>query len=437
MLRKKLEVYISAVDIYSVIDRSNTAFLDSSMTNYFGRFSIIGMIPHRKLLFDGETKINGTIKDIEFLNEIDREIDSFDPEAGFAESLIGYISYDYGMRIMGVQSEHIKDSIPECVLIRFDVIIVEDHVKKTTEIFCNGHIKDADSEMNDILDIVCAAERYTMPNGKGYRTISDVSKNDYVASIRKIKELMRNGEMYVMNMTRTMEVESDSDPFGTFLRLRRISPSPFGTYIDIEGVQIISSSMELLVEINDNEVKTRPIKGTVPRSGDPDKDVSNLKKLRSSDKECSELLMISDLERNDMNRFCIPGTVKVKGFMIPEEYSTVFHTVSEISGVVKEGVTVGKILSCMFPGGSVTGAPKLNVMRYIDHLENCRRGIYTGTICILSPRRSTMNIAIRTMVHKDGMYTIGVGGGITFESDPEEEYMETLQKAKAMLESLE
>ncbi|UAL07256.1 MAG: anthranilate synthase component I family protein [Candidatus Methanogranum gryphiswaldense] len=437
MIRKRLDAYVPIIDIYSRIDRQNTVFLDSSMRNDLGRFSFIGLIPYRTIVFQDFTKVDGTMKGTTFLDEMDNEIGSCDRSPAFADCLMGYISYDHGSSIMGIRSEYNKNNVPECVLIRFDVVIVEDHLNKTTEVFCNGRVKDPDSEIDHIMGIISSVGDHTIPRGKGYRLVSDVKKQDYLRSIMKAKELMIDGEMYVMNMTHTMEVRSDSDPFGTFLRLRKISPSPFGAYMDIEGIQIISSSMELLAEIKDNRIRTRPIKGTVPKTGDPQTDAENLKKLRSSDKERSELLMISDLERNDLNRFCVPGSVKVEGFMIPEEYSTVFHTVSEISGIVREGVTVGEIVSCMFPGGSVTGAPKQNAMKYIDDLEDRRRGIYTGTICILSPGRSTMNIAIRTMVHKDGAYTIGVGGGITFESDPEEEYMETLQKAKAMLESLE
>jgi para-aminobenzoate synthetase component I len=437
LLRRKLDTYVPAIEIYSSMDRNGTIFLDSSMENDLGRYSIIGMIPNRRLTYHSDKGLDGISAGISLTQLIDAELSSYVPDIGFSQSLIGWISYDAGMDIIGVSSKHEITNVPDSVLIRFDVLIIEDHLNRATEIICNGIVKDPDVEFQELMKIIASIGKLNVPDGRGYEIRSDVGKDDYISSIKKAKELMRCGEMYVMNMTHTMEIVSDSEPFGTFLRLRSISPSPFGAYIDVDGIQIISSSMELLADIEGRSVRTRPIKGTAPRTGDIEKDACNLKGLISSNKERSELLMITDLERNDMNRFCIPGTVRVERFAVPEEYSTVFHTVSDISGSMKEGITIGDVISCMFPGGSVTGAPKLNAMRYIDDLEDRRRGIYTGMICILSPGRSIMNIAIRTMVHKDGVYTIGVGGGITYESDPEEEYNETMQKAKAMLRSLE
>ncbi len=437
MLRRTLDTYVPAIEIYSAIDRNGTIFLDSSMHNELGRNSIIGMIPNRKLIYDGKMSVDGKSIHKSLIQSIDEELDSYVPDLGISQSLMGWISYDCGRGVVGISSKREITNVPECVLIRFDVLIIEDHFNRATEIICNGLVKDTDVEFKELMDIIGSIGNLNVPDGRGYDIRSDIRKEDYISSVRKAKELMRCGEMYVMNMTHTMEIVSDSDPFGTFLRLRRISPSPFGAYIDIDGIQIISSSMELLADIDGRNIRTRPIKGTAPRTGDQEKDALNLKGLMSSEKERSELLMITDLERNDMNRFCIPGTVRVERFAVPEEYSTVFHTVSDISGLMKERATVGDVISSMFPGGSVTGAPKLNAMRYIDDLEDRRRGVYTGMVCILSPGRSIMNIAIRTMVHKDGIYTIGVGGGITYESDPEEEYNETMQKAKAMLRSLE
>jgi para-aminobenzoate synthetase component 1 len=296
---------------------------------------------------------------------------------------------------------------------------------------------DAEKEMAMISEAVSGSGPHTVPAGKGISHLRVADPEHYKESVRKASEIMKAGDVYVMNLTHTIEAVSDSDPFGAFLRLRGISPSPYGAYMDMNGMQIISSSMELLIDIDGDLAVTRPIKGTAPRTGDASADAASLKKLMSSDKERSELLMVTDLERNDMNRFCVPGSVKVDGFFVPEEYATVFHTVSEISGRVREGIGTGDMISCMFPGGSVTGAPKLSAMKHIDLSEGCGRGIYTGTLCMLSGRRSVMNIAIRTMVHRNGIYRIGVGSGITWESDPDGEYEETMYKAKAMLRSLE
>ena len=146
--------------------------------------------------------------------------------------------------------------------------------------------------------------------------------------------------------------------------------------------------------------------------------------------------MVTDMERNDMNRFCVPGSVEVKGFFHPEEYSTLYHTVSDVTGTVEEGVGIGRMVECMFPGGSITGAPKHASMLAIDQLEDSRRGLYTGSIGLFSKERTVMNITIRTMVHRDGMYEMGIGGGITYESDADSELRETEQKGLAMRRAL-
>ncbi|MBQ8373922.1 MAG: chorismate-binding protein, partial [Candidatus Methanomethylophilaceae archaeon] len=152
-------------------------------------------------------------------------------------------------------------------------------------------------------------------------------------------------------------IQSDADPYDVFLRLRRISPSPFGAYIDLNGIRVISSSMELLLDVSNGKAWTRPIKGTVPRTGDIEKDGDNLQRLLSSEKDRSELLMVTDMERNDMNRFCVPGSVEVKGFFHPEEYSTLYHTVSDVTGTVEEGTGIGRMVECMFPADPSRGHP--------------------------------------------------------------------------------
>ena len=190
--------------------------------------------------------------------------------------------------------------------------------------------------------------------------------------------------------------------------------------------------------VKDGIVETRPIKGTRPRGTTPEEDLALKQELAESSKDKSELLMVVDLERNDLNHVCVPGTVKVTRHFDVETYATVFHLVTTIIGKLRPELDVLDLIRAAFPGGSITGTPKIRAMEIIDELEHNRRGLYTGSIGYLSLDGSCdLNIVIRTAVCKDGCYYLGVGGGITCESDLEFEYEETLQKAKAVLEAIE
>ena len=189
--------------------------------------------------------------------------------------------------------------------------------------------------------------------------------------------------------------------------------------------------------MKNRKINTRPIKGTRKRGETEEEDIRMRTELENSGKDKSELLMIVDLERNDLNRVCVPGSVKVTELFTVEEYATVFHLVSDIEGQLQEEKDIIDLMDAAFPGGSITGAPKYRAMEIIDELEHGKRNLYTGSIGYLTlDGDCDFNIVIRTAVHKDGKYYLGVGGGITAESDLEFEYEETLQKAKAVLEAM-
>ena len=245
------------------------------------------------------------------------------------------------------------------------------------------------------------------------------------------------GDIYIANMTQQMTVKSEKQPKDVFLDLRKNNPSPFGGYMDYEDFQIVCASPERFLRMKKGHVETRPIKGTRKRGDTPEEDLLMRKELENSDKDKSELLMIVDLERNDLNKACKPGSVKVTELFTVEEYATVFHLVSNIEGELEEGKNFADLLEATFPGGSITGAPKYRAMEIIDELEHGRRNLYTGSIGYLTlDGDCDFNIVIRTALHKDGRYHLGVGGGITAESELEFEYEETLQKAKAVLEAM-
>ena len=416
-MRTVLKDSVPLLWIYSNMERRNTVFLDSSMNNDLGKRSYIGMVPYR-------TYLPGGSGPIDILNNID------------GETLMGYITYDQGMMDNGIGSKHPGPDIPLFALMDFDIILEEDHTNGSVSVTCMGRAMSVENEMTLVDGLMKNAMKPSIPEVPEIITVKQGSREHFVGSVEKARGLEADGEFYVINLSRRVHVRSDADPYDVFLRLRDISPSPFGAFMEIDGTSVISSSMELLLDVKDGTAWTRPIKGTSPRTGIEEDDRESLEWLLASDKDRSELLMVTDMERNDMNRFCIPGTVEVERFYHLEEYSTLYHTVSDVTGRISDGTGIGDMVGCMFPGGSISGAPKRACLEHIDELEEESRGLYTGSIGMFSKERTVMNIAIRTMTYHDGEYAMGIGGGITFESDPESEYFETVQKGKAMMRAL-
>ena len=267
---------------------------------------------------------------------------------------------------------------------------------------------------------------------------SNLSKSDYLEAVRKAKKYIHDGEIYQVNMTQRFKCRLRVDPWDLYYILRIKNPAPFSAFIGFPGLHIGSSSPERFLLLNGRTIQTRPIKGTKPRGKDRAEDKKNAIELSKSIKDRAELNMIVDLERNDLGRFCRYGTVSVKEHAVVEKYEKVLHLVSTIAGQVRKGHDIIDILKATFPGGSITGAPKIRAMEIIDELENTARNIYTGSIGYIGTDGSMdLNIVIRTFIIKDGQFYYNVGGGIVEDSEPESEYQETLDKGLALKETLE
>jgi para-aminobenzoate synthetase component 1 len=249
-----------------------------------------------------------------------------------------------------------------------------------------------------------------------------------------VKEYIRSGDIYIANLTQRFVAQSDKDSFEIYRDLRKINPAPFAAFMRFQDFDIISSSPERFLKVQDHFVETRPIKGTRPRGCNELEDEQNRNELLNSDKDKAELLMIVDLERNDLSKVCKPHSVKVTELFKLEEYSTVFHLVSTVIGQLKNEIDAVRCMKECFPGGSITGAPKIRAMEIIKELEKIKRSIYTGCIGYFSfDGNADFNIVIRTIIKKDQQVYFGAGGGITWDSDQEAEYQETLDKAKALV----
>lgn len=456
---KQLPYYIPTAEIFKLYEKEPLcAFLDSSLVNDLGQYSVIGRCPYLKLVKDGGNFwINGKLEQERSFEDYMRKYlteheDSNDAGLPIVSGAIGYFSYDYGREQMEVPSgEEELVKIPEAVWTFYDCFIIEDRSEKKTYLVANGITNDAWKQIcemeENILKLWKDAETYMYSEDADDITIkkvyeikvhSNFEKEPYKRAIGQMIRYIIEGDIYIANMTRHLMIESDKPPLKVFYDLRKNNPSPFGAYMDLGEYQIVCASPERFLKMKDHHVTTRPIKGTRKRGCTPEEDAQLRQELQQSEKDKSELLMIVDLERNDLNRVCKPGSVKVTELFTVEEYATVFHLVSSIEGELEEGKNAMDLLEAAFPGGSITGAPKYRAMEIIDELEHGKRNLYTGSIGYLTLDGSCdLNIVIRTALHKDGRYHLGVGGGITAESELEFEYEETMQKAKAILDALQ
>jgi para-aminobenzoate synthetase component 1 len=266
---------------------------------------------------------------------------------------------------------------------------------------------------------------------------SNFTPEGYMEAVNRVREYIAAGDVFQVNLSQRFETELTVTPYELYRRLRQINPAPFATYLNFDGVTIVSASPERFLRVDGDWVETRPIKGTRPRGKNSVEDAILSQELLDSAKDRAENVMIVDLERNDLGRVCQYGTVKVTELAILETFPTVFHLTSTIIGKLRPDKNRIDLLKAAFPGGSVTGAPKVRAMEIIDELEPTRRSVYTGAIGYLSfGRNLDLNIVIRTFIIKGKKAYFQVGGGIIYDSNAEAEYQETLDKAKALIQAL-
>ena len=267
---------------------------------------------------------------------------------------------------------------------------------------------------------------------------SSFTHRGYLDAVTRVREYIVAGDIFQANLSQRLEAPLEEDPWHLYRRLREVNPAPFAAYLDFDGVEIASASPERFLRLDpDGAVETRPIKGTRPRGLSPLHDAALSRSLQESEKDRAENLMIVDLLRNDLSRVCRPGTVRVPELFALEPYRTVHHLVSTVVGRLAPGMDACALLAATFPGGSITGAPKVRAMEIIAELEPSRRGVYCGSIGYVSLTGAMdTSIVIRTFVVLGGRAWFSVGGGIVADSDPESEYQETLDKARALIATL-
>ncbi len=295
---------------------------------------------------------------------------------------------------------------------------------------------------NDIPDFkfyecenILETDHLELGNAGEYSTSGEIeqsdSKEEYLEKMKKIKSLLEEGEIYQINYAIRFRKQFSGDPFALFTKLMKINPTEFAAYLNCGDFQIISASPERFFKVENGKIKTEPIKGTISKEGGKE----NLELLLNSEKERAELDMITDLERNDVGKIAKYGTLEVTENRAIKELSNLWHAYSVVEAEVDDKKP-SEVIAAMFPGGSITGCPKKRSMKYIGELEELPRNIFTGSIGYVKEGNIDFNIAIRTILIKDGMLELWAGGGIVYDSDPEKEYDEILLKAEKLLSLL-
>lgn len=360
----------------------------------------------------------------------------------FNSGVAGYFGYDLGSLIepalSGIRPDATEASgIPLCALGLYDPLYVYDHCAKKAWIVSAGGRKKRVADMKRrLMDSRPKASRPPIsPASGGLR--SNMTKEEYLSLVRAAKAYISDGDIYQINLSQRLSIKWETDPLAVYLKLLETDPAHYGAYLDYGAFQVVSNSPERLMSVNNGIIETMPIKGTRKRGGSEAEDKALMEELKNSAKERAEHVMIVDLERNDLGRICLPGTVEVACFGEIETLNHLHHMVSTVRGRLSPDVDGPSALRSIFPGGSITGAPKIRAMEIIDELEPVKRGVYTGGIGWMDlGGRMDMAMAIRTAVCADGGLSLHVGGGIVADSDPESEYAETLLKAAAFLSSV-
>jgi anthranilate/para-aminobenzoate synthase component I len=368
---------------------------------------------------------------------------------------VGFIGYEAGAWFESLPvRESLGNDLPDLSFMEVDRFYLYDHVtnqlkfivspkasQHTYDDLCE-EIKNTWKDLLPILQEIGEKADSETPYSSSNRfpsngLKSNLSQTDYTERVEKAKKYIQEGDIYQANLAQKFDTPFKGNPFELYENLRQVNPSPFSGYLNFENFSLVSSSPERLVKVHEHCIETRPIAGTRPRGKKIEEDEALSVELLLNPKERAEHLMLVDLERNDLGRICQTGSVCVTDFMFLEKYSHVSHIVSNITGVLNPGTTVADILQSVFPGGTITGCPKIRCMEIIAELEPVVRGPYSGSFGYIGfGPYLDLNIIIRSIVICEDIASFHVGAGIVADSNPQKEYQETLDKAAAMIQAL-
>ena len=455
---------MTAPELFELIkDRPYSFFLDSGMdTQRLGRYSFLGSEPFLVMHSRGSeiTLIRGQEHKVQHGNPFDTigkllelyKLEYCPAPVPFVGGAVGYFSYDLCHFVEHLPSTAIDDfKLPECYLAFYDAIFAFDHLEGRAYLVATGfpeldegqRLKRAMMRLKEMKTWLHPSPPVIVFNrspaqNEEITLMSNFTPTEYIKAVDRVREYIAAGDVFQVNLSQRFQADLVIPPYELHKILRKVNPAPFASCLNFDGVAIVSASPERFLKVQGDLVETRPVKGTRPRGTDPGEDKSLAQELTHSIKDRAENVMIVDLERNDLGRVCRYGTIKVTELAILETFPTVFHLTSTIVGRLRRGKSDIDLLKATFPGGSITGAPKVRAMEIIDELEPTKRSIYTGSIGYLSFNGDLdINIVIRTFIIKEGRAYFQVGGGIIYDSDAEAEYIETLDKAKALIQALQ
>ena len=351
----------------------------------------------------------------------------------FTGGALGYLSYDFGRRLMGMPTR--GGGFPELAMGIFDWAVLADRVERRCWIVGESVPRDLAEKLEVAARGPAVSPQRTALQGRPRHL---VNKEEYAHAFQRIQHYLHEGDCYQVNYAQPFEADFTGDTLPLYRTMREQNPAPYGAYLPFPFGHVLSSSPEQFLQLIDGVVTTRPIKGTRPRGTAAVEDEWLAQELQASEKDRAENLMIVDLLRNDLGRVCEPGSIEVPALFEVKRFTTVLHLVSTVRGRLRAGEDALSLLQAGFPGGSITGAPKRRAMQIIEELEGRPRGIYCGSIGWIGyDGNMDTNIAIRTLLVKDGKVTYWAGGGIVADSRLEEEYQESLDKAAAFFRLFE
>ena len=456
----------SPTSLYSRIKDKRNSFLLESIEGgeKWAQYSIIGLDCKDTIKVTGnkiEIKNNEATTILESkdpLNELDNILTKFkspnlENMPRFYGGYVGFFAYESAQyaeeKIRSLQNKNskFKEHMPEIYLVKSEKLIVYDNFNQTMHAIYNSDpastsFKDALDKLNEIENSIDQSHSYIEPSYKSitgnFEFESNFTKNEFIHSVNTVKDYIEEGDVMQVVLAQDFYRSFEGDSFKLYSALRQLNPSPYMYYLNLDECEIVGSSPEILVRVEDDDITLRPIAGTRKRGKDKKEDQSNENDLLNDPKELAEHLMLIDLGRNDVGRVSDIGSVKLTEKMVIEKYSHVMHIVSNVVGTLSKGLNFIDALKATLPAGTLSGAPKIRAMEIINELEPSSRGIYGGAIGYISWNGNIDTaIAIRTAVIKDKLIHVGAGAGIVADSDPESEWLECKQKAKVFLDAME
>lgn len=429
-------------DYFSAIRNAPGAvLLDSGRpTADRGRFDLMSAWPEAELTLQPDESGRDFLQRLrEGLKQLGAASLPNEYELPFAGGLIGYLSYDFGRQLEQLPANARDDlHLPEAQLGLYAWALISDHYAATSQLVFHPSLETA--ERQRLIQLFSQpAPSHNKPFNLKQPMQPDISASQYQQALEQIHRYIQAGDCYQVNYTQRFSGQCEGDAWSAYGALRAACPTPFSGFMSLAGGNaILSLSPERFVRISQNQVETRPIKGTRPRGKDSREDAANAAELLASPKDRAENLMIVDLLRNDLGRTCRTGSVSVPQLFTLESYPNVHHLVSSVIGELADGKDALDLIGDSFPGGSITGAPKIRAMQIIDELEPTRRSIYCGSLLYLDVRgEMDSSIAIRSLLVKDGRISCWGGGGIVADSDWQDEYQESITKVKVLLDTLQ